>query len=106
MAASAEVEVLGLSKCYSSPCGIGATRPPRGALRGETFGVGAGELTALIGPNGAGKSTLLRILAGLLLPSEGTARVAQLDVVRDRPRSRQAIGTALSEDRGLSPRLT
>jgi len=71
-----------------------------------SFSVEPGELTALIGPNGAGKSILLRILAGLLLPSEGIARVAQLDVVRDRPRSRKVIGAALSEDRGLSPRLT
>jgi len=107
MAASAEVEVLGISKCYSPfSWRLGAKHPPRTALRGVSFSVEPGELTALIGPNGAGKSTRLRILAGLLLPSEGIARVAQLDVVRDRPRSRQVIGAALSEDRGLSPRLT
>jgi ABC-2 type transport system ATP-binding protein len=80
--------------------------PPREALRNVSFEAGAGEVVALIGPNGAGKSTLLRILAGLLLPSAGSARIAQLDVVADRPRSRSLVGLALSDDRGLSPRLT
>lgn len=45
------------------------------ALRGVDLDVARGELLALMGPNGAGKSTLLRILATLLKPSEGEARV-------------------------------
>lgn len=107
MAALPEVEVLGISKSYPPPLWrLGSQRAPRVALDDVSFTVRSGELVALIGPNGAGKSTLLRILAGLLLPSRGSARVAQLDVVRDRPKSRQVIGAALSEDRGLSPRLT
>src|ERR1700759_962774 len=40
----------------------------REALRGVSFGAGAGELVAVIGPNGAGKTTLLSILAGILAP--------------------------------------
>jgi ABC-type multidrug transport system ATPase subunit len=107
MAALPEVEVLGISKSYPPPpWRLGGRRSPLMALDNVSFAVRSGELVALIGPNGAGKSTLLRILAGLLLPSRGAARVAQLDVVRDRPKSRQVIGTVLSEDRGLSPRLT
>jgi ABC-type multidrug transport system ATPase subunit len=107
MAALPEVEVLGISKSYPPPpWRLGGRRAPRMALDDVSFVVRSGELVALIGPNGAGKSTLLRILAGLLLPSRGAARVAQLDVVRDRPKSRQVIGAVLSEDRGLSPRLT
>ena len=45
------------------------------ALESITLGVGGGELVAIVGPSGCGKSTLLRILAGLLPPTEGSARL-------------------------------
>src|SRR5260370_14247790 len=106
MAALPEVEVLGISKSYPPPLWRpGSQRAPRVALDDVSFTVRSGELVALIGPNGAGKSTLLRILAGLLLPSRGSARVAQLDVVRDRPKSRRAIWAAHFGERGVAPRL-
>jgi ABC-2 type transport system ATP-binding protein len=44
------------------------------AVSDVTLEVGPG-VTALLGPNGAGKTTLLRTIAGLIAPSEGTARV-------------------------------
>jgi len=44
------------------------------AVSGVTLAVEPG-VTALLGPNGAGKTTLLRAIAGLVAPSEGTARV-------------------------------
>ncbi len=40
-----------------------------------TFSLAAGECLAVFGPNGAGKTTLLRVLAGLLKPSAGGARI-------------------------------
>ena len=46
------------------------------AVRELTFSVHDGECLALFGPNGAGKTTLLRILAGILRPTSGTARIA------------------------------
>ena len=52
----------------------------RRALAGVSFVLGAGECLALFGPNGAGKTTLLRVLAGLLKPSAGSARIAGVDL--------------------------
>jgi heme exporter protein A len=47
----------------------------RTVLRGVTLSVAAGQTLAVLGRNGAGKSTLLRILATLLRPHEGEARL-------------------------------
>jgi ABC-type multidrug transport system ATPase subunit len=55
--------------------GIGKTFGAVAALRGVSLSVEQGQVHALLGENGAGKSTLLRILAGLLEPSFGTAKV-------------------------------
>lgn len=45
------------------------------AVRDITFTVAAGEVVGFIGPNGAGKTTTLKMLAGLLYPTAGEARV-------------------------------
>ena len=52
----------------------------RRALAGVTFSLAPGECLALFGPNGAGKSTLLRVLAGLLRPTSGKARVSGVEL--------------------------
>lgn len=51
-----------------------------------------GRVTALIGPNGAGKTTLLLMLAGLLVPDEGTVRIAGFDPVAESRSARERIG--------------
>jgi len=45
------------------------------AVKGVTFSLEAGEIVGFLGPNGAGKTTTLKMLAGLLYPTSGEARV-------------------------------
>ena len=66
------VEMTGISAAYAGSA--------KAALQGVSLTVEGGENAAILGPNGAGKSTLLRVAAGLLAPSEGTARVGGDDV--------------------------
>ncbi len=62
------------------------------ALAGVDLVAEEGRVLALLGPNGAGKTTLVRILATLLKPDRGHARVAGFDVVADAGRLRSMIG--------------
>jgi ABC-2 type transport system ATP-binding protein len=78
------IVVEGLEKSY------GSVR----ALCGVDFSARTGSVLGLLGPNGAGKTTAVRILATLLKPDGGTARVAGLDVVRDASALRAKIGLA------------
>jgi heme exporter protein A len=55
--------------------GVGRSYGERVALRGVTLTLEPGRTLVVFGPNGAGKSTLLRVLATLLRPHAGTARV-------------------------------
>lgn len=64
------------------------------ALAGVDLDVETGTVLGLLGPNGAGKTTLVRILATLLRPDAGTARVAGLDTVRQAAELRRRIGLA------------
>jgi ABC-2 type transport system ATP-binding protein len=65
---------------------------PVRALDGLSFAVAEGELYGLIGADGAGKTTALRILAGLIEPGKGTARVAGLDPLDSRSGVRELLG--------------
>jgi ABC-2 type transport system ATP-binding protein len=62
------------------------------AVAGVDLSVAAGDIFGFLGPNGAGKTTTLRILATLLPPTAGTARVAGFDVARQPREVRTRIG--------------
>jgi ABC-2 type transport system ATP-binding protein len=64
----------------------------RPAVRGITLTIPAGEVFGLLGPNGAGKSTTLKMLATLLRPTGGSARVAGHDLVAEPNEVRRVIG--------------
>jgi len=64
------IEVDGLSKSFRI----------RRALADLAFTVPSGGICGLVGPNGAGKTTLLKILATLIRPDRGSARVAGFDI--------------------------
>ena len=89
------VEVHALRHCYGD----------RVALQDIDFTVNAGEIFGLLGPNGGGKSTLFRILATLITPTGGSAKVLSLDVVRDAPAVRRRIGVVFQSP-SLFPALT
>ena len=64
----------------------------REALAGVSFTVARGELFGFLGPNGGGKSTLFRILATLLPPDGGAARILGHDVTRAPDAVRRRLG--------------
>jgi len=72
--------------------GLGKRFGPVLALDGVDLQLPAGGVLGLLGPNGAGKTTTVRILATLLKPDRGRARVAGFDVAEDPQAVRRRIG--------------
>jgi oleandomycin transport system ATP-binding protein len=62
------------------------------ALAGVDLAARPGTVLGVLGPNGAGKTTAVRVLATLLRPDAGSARVGGLDAVADAARVRRLIG--------------
>jgi ABC-2 type transport system ATP-binding protein len=75
------------------------------ALNGLSFTVTQGEIYGLIGPNGAGKTTTLRILATLIKPSSGSAKIFSLDVEKNPSEVRKII-SYLPEEAGAYKNLS
>jgi ABC-2 type transport system ATP-binding protein len=84
MSSDATIEVEGIVKRF------GEVR----ALDGVDLAAKPGRVLGLLGPNGAGKTTLVRVLATLIRPDAGTARVTGLDVVSAAGQVRERIGLA------------
>lgn len=69
------------------------------AVDGLSLRCGDGQVYALLGPNGAGKTTALRILATLMKPTSGEARINGLSVTTDAPAIRRLLGVVSYETR-------
>jgi ABC-2 type transport system ATP-binding protein len=75
------------------------------AVDDVTFEVQKGEIFGFLGPNGAGKSTTIGILATLIEPTSGEARINGFNVMEDRNDVRKSIGLVF-QDPSLDDRLT
>jgi sodium transport system ATP-binding protein len=75
------------------------------AVDGVSFHVADGEMVGLLGGNGAGKTTTMRIVATLLTPTSGMARVAGYDVCTDPIGVRRSLGY-VSATTGVPDRLS
>ena len=87
--------IRNLSKTY--PNGVRALRDVSLDIPNGMFG--------LLGPNGAGKSTLMRTIATLQDPDSGTIRLGNLDVLADKPATRQVLGY-LPQEFGVYPKIS
>ena len=89
------IEIMGLTKVFDD----------FKAVSDVSLSVAPGEILALLGPNGAGKTTTVRMLAAILRPSAGSARVAGYDVIEQAREVRRRVGV-LTEQPGLYLRMT
>ncbi|MGS2647270.1 ATP-binding cassette domain-containing protein [Streptosporangium sp. LJ11] len=85
------IEAHDLRKTFTTRRGRDSPREVE-AVKGVDLSVAEGEIFAFLGPNGAGKTTTIRMLATLVAPTSGTARVAGHDVVTEAARVREKIG--------------
>lgn len=105
------IELDAVVKDYPVGRGLGEalrapfTRPWRRVLHGVSLTVQPGEVQVLLGPNGSGKSTCLLLLAGLVRPTAGHARVNGIDTAAEPVRAQRGIGHVNCDDRGFYWRL-
>ncbi len=91
------IEIKNLSKIFK--------KQPTPALDNINAVIPKGKLIGLAGPDGAGKTTLIRLIAGLLLPTQGQITVAGHDTVKD-PEAIHAITGYMPQKFGLYEDLT
>ena len=94
---SLAIEAAGLVKAFGDTC----------AVDGVNLAVRRGSVYGVLGPNGAGKTTTIRMLATLIRPDGGTARVLGHDVVKEADAVRELVsltGQLASVDEDLTGR--
>jgi ABC-2 type transport system ATP-binding protein len=101
------IEVKNLQRVYRAHIGV-IKRSIKEVMAVEdiSFDIKSGELFGLLGPNGAGKTTTVKMLATLLIPTQGTAAILGYDVVKDANEVRKHIGFIFGGERGLYWRLS
>jgi ABC-2 type transport system ATP-binding protein len=88
----AAIIAQGISKSFKT----GFFGPRKQVLQAVDLEVGPGAIFGILGPNGAGKTTFISILATLLRPDAGQAKVLGLDVVKEAGRLRERVNLAAS----------
>jgi len=81
------IEIKNLSKYYGKARGIEEIN----------LDIEEGEIFGFIGPNGAGKSTTIRILLSLIFPTSGSARIMDMDVIKESKKIKSRIGYVPSD---------
>lgn len=76
------------------------------AVNQVSFNVEKGTVFGLLGENGAGKTTTLRMLATMLKPTDGTAKINGVNLLEDPEKIRSQIGILFGGETGLYDRLT
>lgn len=62
------------------------------AVKNNSFCIKRGEIFGLLGPNGAGKSTSFKMMCGLAKPTGGTAKIMEIDILKDPEKARSNLG--------------
>lgn len=74
-------------------------------LRGISFEATRGEVTLMVGPNAAGKSTTMKLLAGIVRPDDGIARINGFNIVAEKIAAQHALAY-LPQRPSFHPKLT
>lgn len=74
-------------------------------FKGMTFSIEPGEKVGVVGANGSGKTTLLKLLASLLLPTEGQVLILGKDTRKQASAVRELVGWVSASDTVFFPRL-
>ncbi|MGH7426887.1 MAG: ATP-binding cassette domain-containing protein [Candidatus Methylomirabilaceae bacterium] len=88
---TAAIELRGLTKWFGHVT----------AVEDVSLQIPPGQVFGLLGPNGAGKTTTIKMIAGLVTPTEGTARLGGYDIATERSRAVQQIGAVLEGSRNV-----
>lgn len=90
------IELIGLEKKFKD----------KTAIDNLSLKIVKGEILGLLGENGAGKTTTLRMLATMIKPTRGTAKICGYDIIKEPNQVRRHIGILFGGEAGLYDRLT